>query len=69
MSKKETSEPVSEQQIADFKGLNPGRAPSWLREGEWAEPGVVPGTGTHSHFCPTPPPAALTMPHKNTRLL
>lgn len=40
--------------LAGLEGLNPARVPSWLSEGEWAEPGMVPGPSAHSQLCPRP---------------
>lgn len=40
--------------MAGLEGLKPARVPSWLSEGEWAEPGTVPGPSAHSQLCPRP---------------
>lgn len=42
-----------------MEGLKPARVPSWLSEGEWAEPGTVPGPSAHSQLCPHPPIGSL----------
>lgn len=61
-------------QTAGLEGLKPVRTPSWLRKGEWAEPGMVPAltassatpaTGSRHHATQehgTPP-----KPHPVTR--
>lgn len=45
--------------MAGLEGLKPARVPSWLSEGEWAEPGTVPGPSAHSQLCPHPPISSL----------
>lgn len=45
------------------------RVPSWLSEGEWAEPGMVPGPCTHSQLCLRPATDGLhhaTQEHGNS---
>lgn len=59
-----TSESAGAHRTADLEGLKPVRVPSWLREGEVIESGLVPGPW---HSQPALP--RLTLPHLDTSSL
>ncbi|KAG7227489.1 hypothetical protein INR49_005303 [Caranx melampygus] len=60
--RQKTSKPAGARRSAGLEGLKLVRAPSWPREGEWAEPGMVPSPGQLTASS-APAPPRLSLPH------